>query len=212
MNRYLAALKPITAGKSITDCLTVTRMNAIQDAIRALWAGENLRSGGNVMVVPSANGPTVNVLVGGSDSGGGSIGSRSAFDVKVTPQPPGFLLEVKPGTIGGILPSNYNLTYTTATETESVFLIVTATATNGAVSSATLSFSATIADPIGTELSIPPSPFSVTLGVLVGGRWHRLTAGSVTAIPSETFRVAKGSYAPGELPYEAYYTWDIGTV
>ena len=210
MNKNLAVLKPVIAGTPILDTLTVARINAIQDLLRQLWAGENVRSGGNVFVMPSANGPTINVLAGGS--GGSSVGGPAPFDVLVTRQSPGFRLDVLPGTVGGILPSNYALTYTTATEAESVFLVATAAATNGVVSSVSLDFRSTVADPIGNSLSVPPSPFSVTLGVLVAGKWYRLTAGSITAIPVEVFRVAKQSFALGEIPYEAYYTWKLGAL
>lgn len=213
MIEELGKLKPVAPGDSLFEVCSAERINAIQSLLGRLWAGENINSGGNVFVMPSGNGPTINVLAGGGGNGSSALsGENGPFGVKVTKQAPGYLLEVRPGTFGGLLPSNYNLTYTTATEAESVFLIATATATNGVVSSVTLSFSPTIADPIGTSLSIPPSPFSVTLGVLLAGKWYRLTAGSVSAVPAETFRVAKETFALGEIPYDAYYTWNIGTV
>lgn len=207
MNKNIAALKPITAGKSVTDCLTVTRMNAIQDAIRALWAGENLRSGGNVMVVPSANGPTINSLALGGDNISNIIGGGSdAFNVTVEPIEGGYLLKVMPGTINGLLPTNYSIEYTTAAD---CFLLLSMTTLNGEVASATLSFGTEVAPVITSQASMPPPEFSYTLGMLVAGTWYKTVGGSLTAVPVEVFRVAKTEYTPGSLPYEPYYSWSI---
>ena len=213
MNKNLAVLKPVIAGTPILDTLTVTRMNAIQDVIRQLWAGENLRSGGNVMVVPSANGPTVNVLAGGS--GGGTTPAASentAFDVDVTASGSGYRLDVHPGTVNGLLPTNYNLTHTTASTAEVVYLVLNCTVVNGAISSATLAFETAPADPVGSQVAAPPGAFAWTLGLLIAGKWYKLVAGSLMATPQELFRVAKPSFSPGELPYDAYYTWAVAYV
>lgn len=207
MNKNLAVLKPITAGKPVTDCLTVTRMNAIQDVIRQLWAGENLRSGGNVMVVPSGNGPTINVLAGGDGGSSGSVSTSStAFDVKVEVVAEGYKLTVMPGTINGLLPTNYFIEYVTAVD---CFLLLSMTTLNGEVASATLSFGTEVAPVITSQASMPPPEFSYTLGMLVAGKWYKTVGGSLTAVPIEVFRVAKTEYTPGSLPYEPYYSWSI---
>jgi hypothetical protein len=66
VNPNFKALTPVTTGDKIFDVVTAARINAMQELLKQLWSGENLRSGGNVQIVPSANGPTVNVLAGGS--------------------------------------------------------------------------------------------------------------------------------------------------
>lgn len=208
MNPLLDAIAPVRAGVPLTDALSVNRINAIQDLLRLLWAGENIRSGGNVQIVPSANGPSVNVLAGGGTPSSAPA-SSSAFDVDVTPYGSGYRLTVKPGTINGLLPSNYSITHTTASQSASVFLLLTAETVNGEVSNASLSFADTIAPHIVAAAAMPPSSFAWTLGMLVGGKWYKLVGGSLAATPAEVFRVAKSDYVPGALPYEAYYTWRV---
>lgn len=213
MNKNLAVLKSVTAGTPLMDALTVARINAIQDAIKQLWAGENIRSGGNVMVVPSGNGPTVNVLAGGgSGSSTPSVPVNTAFDVDVTASGLGYRLDVHPGTINGLLPTNYNLSHTTASTSDVVYLVLNCTVANAAVSAATLAFAAGPADPVGSKLAAPPGAFAWTLGLLIAGKWYKLVAGSLMATPQELFRVAKPSFSPGELPYDAYYTWAVAYV
>lgn len=208
MNKNLAVLKPVTAGTPLMDALTVARINAIQDAIKQLWSGENLRSGGNMQIVPSANGPTINSLALGGDNISNIIGGGSeAFDVKVEPIiGGGYRLKVMPGTINGLLPTNYDIEYTTATD---CFLLLSMTTLNGEVASATLSFGTEVAPVITSQASMPPPEFSYTLGMLVAGTWYKTVGGSLTAVPVEVFRVAKTEYTPGSLPYEPYYSWSI---
>ncbi len=213
MNKNLAVLKSVTAGTPLMDALTVARINAIQDAIKQLWSGENLRSGGNMQIVPSANGPTINSLALGGDNISNIIGGgNTAFDVDVTASGFGYRLDVHPGTVNGLLPTNYNLSHTTASTSDVVYLVLNCTVANGAVSAATLAFAADPADPVGSQLAAPPGAFAWTLGLLIAGKWYKLVAGSLMATPQELFRVAKLSFSPGELPYDAYYTWAVAYV
>ena len=207
MNKSLAVLKPVIAGTPILDTLTVARINAIQDAIKQLWSGENLRSGGNIQIVASGNGPTINSLALGGDNISNIIGGGSdAFNVTVEPIEGGYLLKVMPGTINGLLPTNYSIEYTTAAD---CFLLLSMTTLNGEVASATLSFGTEVAPVITSQASMPPPEFSYTLGMLVAGTWYKTVGGSLTAVPVEVFRVAKTEYTPGSLPYEPYYSWSI---
>lgn len=62
MSNPLAALTPIPRGTPVREALTRERIEAMQNAIRALWAGENLTGGNGVKLGGGGNGVRVDVV------------------------------------------------------------------------------------------------------------------------------------------------------
>ncbi len=165
MNKNIAALKPVTAGTPLMDALTVARINAIQDAIKQLWSGENLRSGGNVQIVPSANGPTVNVLAGGGTSAGG--GSK-AFQLYIDSTG---ALRVSRGTVNNIVPSNIDDSFDAHVDGGVVLTVTLGDSFIGVPTSAVITRGNA---PDDTKLQA-----SVILGEVRGGKIHQYVSGSL---------------------------------
>ena len=167
MNKNLAVLKPVIAGTPILDTLTVARINAIQDAIKQLWSGENLRSGGNVQIVPSANGPTVNVLAGGG-TGTSAGGGRTAFQLYIDSTG---ALRVSRGTVNNIVPSNIDDSFDAHVDGGVVLTVTLEDSFIGVPTSAVITRGNA---PDDTKLQA-----SVILGEVLGGKIHQYVSGSL---------------------------------
>lgn len=197
-----------TPGSPALAYLTSTRLAALVSAVRGLARGDNIQSGIGV-IRKSVSGGVILSAKPAKGGGGGTAVSSTAFDVDVAVSGEGYRLSVAPGTVNGLLPQNYDITYTTGAASDCVFLLLTGTVANGGIVSATLSFSASVADQIPPNAEMPPSSFSWTLGMLVAGKWHKLVNGSLVVMPTEVFRTSKSSYLPGELPYKPWYAWAV---
>lgn len=119
---------------------------------------------------------------------------------------------VQPGTINGLLPSNYDDVFSLAASGV-YYLTLTVTASDGEVASAVLSMEAAPPAGVPTIQGQPPTSFAYLLGVIVDLVWYRtIGLGSLAAAGAEVFRVSKTSPAPGTLPYDIYYTWNVTAV
>lgn len=141
----------------------------------------------------------------------GTAAAILPFDVTLVDFVPGTskTASVSPGSINNIIPSNYLTTYTLLNVTQ-YFLVLSVTVSSNAVASCTLSCGASAPTGIPVALGAPPTSFEVLLGVVIDGVWYRTIGdGSLTATSMEAFRVSKSSPAPGTLPYDLYYTWQV---
>lgn len=141
--------------------------------------------------------------------GGGGTTGPFPFDVSFTGGPDPKIAAVRIGTINGLIPTNFSDTYSLAASGV-YYLVLTVTATDGQIASATLSMPSSPPAGIPTVQGQPPTSFEYLLGVVVDLVWYRTIGnGSLAAASSEVFRVSKTSPAPGTLPYDIYYTWVI---
>ncbi len=147
-----------------------------------------------------------------SSGGGGSTAAIYPFDV-ISAGTSNFT--VQPGTINGILPSNYSNVFTLSLGT-TYYVDLNVTASSGQVTAATLSFDASAPAAIPVNASAPPNSFSFMLGLLItdnvgGATWYRVIGpGSLTAAGSLVYQVNASSPSPGTLPFTNYYTWLMG--
>jgi hypothetical protein len=119
---------------------------------------------------------------------------------------------VQPGTINGVLPTNYDTVFSLAA-VGVYYLVLTVTALDGEIASAVLSMDASPPAGVPTILGQPPTSFAYLLGVIVDLVWYRtIGPGSLAAAGAEVFRVSKTSPSPGTLPYDIYYTWNVTAV
>jgi len=142
--------------------------------------------------------------------GGGGAAGPYPFDMTFTALGGGsYTAAILPGTINGIIPSNFATTYT-INNTTVYYLILNVTVSGGAVTAATLSLSTTPPTGIPVNMGQPPLSFEYLLGVVVDATWYRTIGnGSLTATAEDVYHVSKTSPAPGTLPYDIYYTWGI---
>ena len=124
---------------------------------------------------------------------------------------------VQPGTMSGILPTNYNNTFTLSLST-TYYLVLNCTASSGQIASAALQFASSAPSAIPVNMGQPPTSFSFLVGILItngagGGQWFRCIApGSLFAIGALQYQTNKASPAPGTLPFDNWYTWLIEQV
>lgn len=142
-----------------------------------------------------------------TSGGGGS--SPLPFDVDLSGSGASVTAFFFPGTINGLLPTNYTDTFT-LDDSLVYFATLSVTASDGEIASCTLSFPTSAPAGIPTVLGQPPTTFDYLLGIVALGVWYRTIGdGSLTAVGQEMFRIDKASPAPGTLPYEIYYSWAI---
>ena len=147
----------------------------------------------------------------GLGNGGGGVAVVYPFDV-ISAGTSAFT--VQPGTLSGLLPSNYNSTFTLSLSS-TYYLTLAATASAGQITAATLSFAASAPAAIPVNMGQPPLSFSFLLGILItdgvgGGTWFRAIApGSLFAVGQLQYQTNKASPSPGTLPFDNWYTWLI---
>lgn len=199
----------------ITDALTVSRINAIQNAIIDLWAGENIKAGGNVQVVPSANGPSINVTAGGGSGGGSTNQTTHPFKIAwVTPpdgEMPGAITLVA-GAVGNIIPSNIR-TGTVPTQfsipgagTIKVAIALTLTEDSylGVPESAEVLIVSAAPDP-PTATGLPEDTIAlahILIGEIIDGEIHQYVSGSLQYALQRY-----DSIDDPELEPKFYHTW-----
>lgn len=142
-----------------------------------------------------------------ASGGGGGMTQVFPFDV-ISAGTAGYA--VQPGTINGLLPSNYTITQMLG-PTNTYYLTLSVTASSGQITGATLSFAASAPAAVPVNMGQPPTSFDYLLGVVIDQVWFRtIGPGSLSAGGNEVFRTDKSSPAPGTLPYDIWYTWLIG--
>lgn len=146
-------------------------------------------------------------------SGGGTPGPAATYPFDVTLTGSGTLTaSVKAGTINGLIPSNFLSTFSIGALATG-YLVLSVTTSGGQVTGALLSLPSTPPVGIPVNMGQPPTTFDYLLGAVVNGVWFRVIGlGSLAAASVEAFRVSKVAPAPGTLPYDIYYTWNITAV
>ena len=143
---------------------------------------------------------------------GGGGGGPYPFDAILTADPgtPGYsIATIQPGTINGILPSNYSTTYT-LDDTLVYFLVASVTVSAGQITAVTLSMPTSPPAGVPVNMGQPPLSFTYLLGVVVDGVWYRVIGnGSLSAISTDVYHTDKTSPSPGTLPYDIWYTWNL---
>lgn len=167
---------------------------------------------GRGAILPDQFDRAVDVFESPPIAAGGGNSVPFPFDISLVPDPShaGFsIATIRPGTVNGLIPSNYATTYS-LDDTLVYYLVVSVTASDGAITGVTLSMPTTAPAGMPTNMGQPPLSFDYLIGVVVAGDWFRTIGdGGITATSIESFRTSKTSPAPGTLPYDIWYTWDI---
>lgn len=194
----------IRPGQKLTEALSSQRMNAIMDAIRGLLRGDNI-SGPGLRKRQTSDGVVLTVT---AEGGGRSSRLPAPFDITIS----GTKATFRAGTVNNVLPTNY-LTGVTVPTTGTRYLILTVTTSSGQATSAVFSASSTAPTAIAPAAGIPPSTFTVLIGVLIDGTAVKVWGdGNIQALPVESFRVDKATPVAGALPYTIYYTWELSLI
>ena len=203
----VAAMGPnLSQGASASGALTITRINAIMDAIRAL-AGVDSVTAGPYLKTTTHNGKTV-VSLGKPPARGGSAVAYKPFDARSINATDGVVL-FRPGTVNGILPTNWSANVAFTKDVVN-YVVLNCQAGQGQVTACALACQTDAPGPIGVAQGYPPSTFKVLTGLIVDNLWVRLIGpGSVTASSTEVVRTLKESPVAGEFPFNIVYTWNV---
>ena len=148
--------------------------------------------------------------------GGGGNSTKYPWDIVAYPDPnstsnnPPYKAKIVPGTIGGILPSNYDVELDVGTGLK--YAIVDCTTNGEMVTSATISFTSTFPSPISATPDKAPTSFKVCFGMVkkeankapeVYSFWKR----SLSAVPNAAYATAPTN---ANDPTKYYYVWRVG--
>ena len=139
-------------------------------------------------------------------TGGGSI--SFPLDLSLVDAGGTYTGVFRPGTLNGLIPSNYS-GLTGIPKTGTVYIVLTATLSNGTPSIATFSTSFSPPSPPEPQKNAPPTTASILTHIVVDGTVLRvLGSGSpfLTCVP--VFETDKaGPLAPGERNTEIWYNY-----
>jgi hypothetical protein len=148
--------------------------------------------------------------------GGEGGASQYPWDIVAYPDPYStanprpYKAKIVPGTIGGILPSNYDIELAVGTGLK--YAIVDCSTNGEAVTSATISFTSTFPSSISATADKAPTSFKVCFGMIdkqgndapkVFNFWKR----SPSAVPNAAYVTANSTPT---TPHTFYYTWRVG--
>jgi len=145
---------------------------------------------------------------GDPTTGGGGSSTVYPFQPVIS----GTNLDIQPGTLNGMQPTNIGTTQFLPS-TGTYYLILSASAVNGVIASSTLSVSGSPPAAISVSIGYPVNTFDYPLYVFVNQVPFRLIGtGSLQAVSTEAFRIQKSMPSPDLLPYDSYYTWTLTNV
>lgn len=140
--------------------------------------------------------------------GGGSAETKGAFDLNIAAAGGGTLdVTVIPGTVNGLLPSNYLSTFNISA-TGLYYLTLSIAATGSTITSASLVMSSSAPAVQVPTRDTPASSFSRLIAIITDGVAERqIPVGSLITFPEERFRTNRTAPAPDESPFYFWYAW-----
>lgn len=135
------------------------------------------------------------------------------FDLTLTDAGATYTGNFRPGTVNGLIPSNY-LSLTGIAKTGTVYIKIAVTLTNAAVQTATFSATGTAPAAMPTSMGVPPTSVEILTHVVVNGTVFRvLGPGNPWLTPTSIFETDKsGTISPGEKPTDVWYTYNLSSV
>ena len=142
--------------------------------------------------------------------GGGGAVVAYPFDLELTDAGGTFTGKFRPGTVNGLIPSNY-ASLTGISKTATVYIGVVCTLSNAAVQTAVMAAGASPPPAYQVTKNIPPTDLSILTHVIVAGVVYRvLGPSSISVVPVASFATDKTTtLVPGEKSTETWYTYSV---
>lgn len=186
--------------------ITSSRLNEILQELRRVRP----TAGRGINIDYTGGGARVSLIDEQTGAGGGAIDPPRAWDVYVSDttgegNSKTYKLKVRPGTIAGILPNNWDAEFTA--DNSSLYYARANVSTDGfAIISAEIVIDSTVPS---LQQPLPyavPATGSFIFGIFKEGRAFRIASGALSFAP-RTYMVTEktGSVGPGESPYNIYY-------
>jgi hypothetical protein len=191
--------------------LSADRLNTIlQEIRRNKPKGER-----GITVRQDGNGTYIGLAAALPRGGGSAPATRQPWDLVVTtdPQsesePPAYLVSVRPGTLNGILPSNWNIQQPIEADDEDLYYAKAVIATDGQdITGVTIEIDTTVPEIATAGLFSVPASIDYLFGLYQSGQVYRVIGdGHIVLSPQVWLTVERGGALPGELPYELYYNF-----
>jgi hypothetical protein len=210
VSQYLANLGDnLRGGANLATQFGATRMNALLGLVRGLARGDNLVAGPGIRLDKTSGQVTIK-----SDAGRGStaaVAPPQPFQVTLRPNPESetsVLASVWPGTVNGLLPTNYTVE-ATLSKTGDYYVILRCTCAGQQVTGVEIMAPTTQPEPAAVIPNALPSTVDVLMAIVAQGTLFQIRTGNLTLAPSERFRQYKAEAEPGTLPWDSYWTWRV---
>ena len=194
---------PISGPAASTAAYERLRQFAIANSITSGNGGGGLRKafgGGSVFALPERkrNRPS------------GSAAVAYPLDLTLEDAGATFTGVFRPGTVNGLIPSNY-ASLTGIAKTGTVYIGVVCTLSNAAVQTAVMAAEASPPPAYLVTMSVPPTDLSILTHVVVDGTVYRvLGPSSISVVPVVSFTTDKTTtLVPGEKSTNTWYTYSV---
>jgi hypothetical protein len=190
--------------------LSADRLNTILQEIK-----RNKPKGERGITVRQDGAGTYIGLAASLPRGGASTTAAHPFQIFSTqdpdsdPENPTYLVTVRPGTVNGVLATNWDIEETCGEE-ELGYVVLTVTCSSNAVVSSVLSFDAlapsTEQSPVKWGL---PTEFKVLIGLVRGPQVWQVVTNNLSYSGSKRITTDRSSPSLGQLPYDNWYIWQL---
>jgi hypothetical protein len=209
LQEHLDKLIPVKKGDSTRKVASSERVNAIQEAIKAMARGDHIRTGKNLRRKTGSG----FVMLTADDQGGGGGGEGDfPWQISVEEDPPAgsgvWSVHVKPGTINNILPSNIFDSFEIS-ETGTFYVVLDVTTDGDSPTDASLDAVSSPPEGIGSSMGVAPDSFSILLGVVVDKVPFQLINTLINVQPQLTILSLSATPTPGQPFFDLNYTWQI---
>jgi len=193
------------ANAPITQQLTARRLNQIIATIRA----NSIRQGVGYLYNRSVGGTSLMIKAGA----GGMAATEYPFDLTLIDAGGTYTGKFRPGTVNGLIPSNY-LSLTGISKTGTIYIGIVCTFSNAEIQTAQFASGVVWLDGMPTSMGVPPTNVNILTHVIVDGTIFRvLGPGNPWLTPSAIFETDKaGPLSPGEKPTDVWYTYNLSSV
>lgn len=138
-----------------------------------------------------------------------AVAIREPFDVTLTPDGDDSLsASVWPGTVSGLLPANYAEPVSLLTSS-TYFLTLHCTVVGNSLNGVTITAPTLLPDDTGTIENVLPDSIDIIFAIVHLGVLFQIRRGNLMAYPVERFRTEKEAPAPGGLPYNSWWGWEV---
>jgi hypothetical protein len=133
----------------------------------------------------------------------------STQDPESDPENPTYLVTVRPGTLNGVLASNWTIEEECG-EDELGYVVLTATTTSNGIVSTELSFDSSppTAEQSPVKWGLPTS-FEVLIGLVRGPQVWQVVYDNLSYAGVKRITTDRATPAIGQLPYDNWYIWQL---
>ena len=203
-------ITPFESGRPLLSEITADKLNRILTEIRRNRPVVTAPLSARV----TQDGTCISLLKMPTGGGGGTPLVRQPWDLVVgtdpdsESDPPAYLVSVRPGTLNGILPSNWNIQESIEADDANLYYAKAIVATDGQdITGVTIEIDTTAPEIATAGLFSVPASIDYLFGLYQSGQVYRVIGnGHISLSPQVWLTVERVGAMPGELPYELYYS------